>query len=218
MKRILAALVAAAILIPSAASAEPQWRVEALDWAKSLATGAANGIMVPDSGISCGSAARTDTSMAFSMGKIARPDHRISAVDTVIAFAVYVTPLPSATSIGGTTTAPTVAADSIYLDTQVSMNGVDWITVTPTNVFFTGGAAGTGGPNQGGAVVLEISSNNSFYWPYLANSTASQVANTAPNDYQLFGWPLVRFLVGHENDGCYSIATGFWSTAATPNN
>lgn len=218
MKRFVAALIAAAILIPAVAQAEPRWRTDDLGWAKSLATGAANGIMVPDSAISCGAAARTDTSMAFSMSRVVRPDHRASAVDTVVALAVYITPMPSGSSIGGTSTSPTVAADSIYLDTQVSMDGVNWVTVTPTNVFFTGGASGTGGPNQGGTVVLEIASNNSFYWPYVANSTATQVANTAPNDYQLFGWPLVRFLAGHENDGCYQIAVGYWSSEPNPNN
>lgn len=165
---------------------------------------------VGDSGTVCGATARLDTTTAFpiwdahqGIASIPRAGTAVDTTDWIVFQAI-----PTNREV-------TVSADSIYLQTQVSMDGITWALVTPTILYQV---ANTVNPYGTGGIVLEAVSTNSFARSYkLAwaatgqHQTAFQA--TAPTDNQLWGWNFVRFIVGQANDGCYQFRVWHWTIA-----
>lgn len=137
----------------------------------------------------------SDTTASFELSNIPFPhSYRqgvATTVDTVTTFAFYIGSSASAASI-----------DSVYVGTQVSMDGVSWVTCT-----VTGGPAGTfladafvtGKPPIASAGVIESGSSNQLGYAYNVIIPAIPVMvpglnGTAPTDQQILGWRYVRWI------------------------
>lgn len=211
MKRLLATMLAlvAAVSLAGSAHADfiqnPRWVLDDVRWINTQVPSLA------DSDYICGSAARLDTTVALITDKwldgIAPSPRAGTAVDSTDWAVFYLIPINS------TRSGVTVSADSIYLQTQVSMDGETWALTTPTISFQV---ANTVRPYGTGGFVLEASSTNSFARAYKINWAATgqhttALVGTAPTDNQLWGWRYVRFIVGQANGGCYKALLGHWT-------
>jgi hypothetical protein len=115
-------------------------------------------------------------------------------------------------------TTPTVAADSVYMTLQVSDDGINWITTTPTSTYEPAGL----GSITNGADLLEIGSSNSFacVLRQRTGATASgsvffknaEPSGTAPTWQQIHGWTYLRLIVQSDVTGRYDAhITGYTS-------
>jgi len=108
-------------------------------------------------------------------------------------------------------TTPTVAADSIYLAIQVSMNGITWIDTTPDDIF---NVAGLDDATFNGKLLQEPATGNmfhatvrhnmggvtgGFFTPFALNAT------TTPTWMELYGWRYMRFLIQSDVTGRYDL-------------
>jgi len=140
----------------------------------------------PDSNAVAGKASwGSDTTVAVSLASMGLPAPQLTgAADTTSWFGVI---------IGAGSAAP--AADSVYVGTQVSLDGNKWVTVTPLRVNF----AATTKPPVASAILLETGSNDAFGRIYSQERLLGQYVNamngTAPTEIQMYGWPLIRFIV-----------------------
>lgn len=121
-------------------------------------------------------------------------------VDSTLYVAFYYYPSGN-TSLGE-------SADSIAVDTQVSLDGSSWTTITPRQVF-------TAAPLSG-AVIVEATTNNYFGYVLKQQVAGTGVSvalatSTAPTGLQTFGWRYLRFITSSDAVGEYQAAIGFWS-------
>lgn len=207
MKRSIAALfLAAFLLVPAAAQASgwPRWDWEEVSFRTSVANGFALGGQL-DTAYACGSGARVDTTAAIELDGWAVPPSTGArtvgttlAVDSVL-FAVFQL-YPSVNA--------NASVDTFYINIQVSMDGENWLTTTPTGGAGIIGFNATGG-SRAGAWILDNTAANCVgihLKQAYATTGAPQIVisgATAPTWNQLFGWRWIRFLVGSTNTGCY---------------
>jgi hypothetical protein len=119
------------------------------------------------------------------------------ATDTTLFFIFALTPT--------TNTAFTAGADSIYLAAQVSWDGANWIgALVPTQLFDTA-PIGTDVDSQ---LAQEVASSNCFSLPFRQThgtlksfTLPSGGLTTAPTPAQLFGYPLIRFIMSSDQTG-----------------
>lgn len=199
---LLAALVAACSFAHSAAAesqvAPKRVRVK---WTNFLAA-APNGGRVDSLSLNYSSAAqRVDTTAAIFIGDAVLPPAvaATSAVNDSIGWARF-SLFPENNSI-------TVGADSLYVGTQVSENGINWIDLTPTWTFSAEGLLG----NNIGAVVLETASSNCFVmpirqaWAGVASGFYTPVTGltATKTTLQAYGYTYIRFIVQADITGKY---------------
>jgi hypothetical protein len=214
MKRLLATLALFALCVvgyslPARADYlnTPRWVVDNIKFINAAPVNSVASGFLTDSTTATGSAARLDTTAAFTLAEAAIPD-RIpragTAIDSTDFLALYVGPTGNDLS---------TTADSIYLQTQVSFDGVTWVLVTPTISFQV---ANTVRPYGTGGFVLEANSTNWFARVYKMGWAATgqhitALVGTAPTDNQLWGYPLVRWIIGSANTGRYEAKVGHWT-------
>ena len=139
----------------------------------------------------------------FQPPPIGRNQSAAGAVDS--AFWYRVDFVPNGTDI-------TVSADSLYLFQEVSQDGVNWQSVTPTQTFYPANEMPTAVASTGPAIVLqEAGSDNGFYhqhvWVWAALGKANMVgenATTAPTGLQLAGYAFTRYIVVGDWGGRYA--------------
>jgi len=210
MKRLLAAalVLACAVGLTSQASAAVRWDIgNPLRFVTSVAAnvGGTTGV---DTLYSCGTAARNDTTQAFSLLDAMNAAAMFSAAtatrDSIPYLGVYVHPSPGSS----------VGMDSVYIGLQLSMDGANWVSVTPTQTFL----AGTTIPAIASVALLELASSNTVGIIYKQNiaNTANAIASllqeaTAPSNLQLFGFQYGRvILTSFDATGCLAIRIGHW--------
>lgn len=202
MKRILAALLAVVCISAIVGSAEAgtgnRWVTEPVMWR----TSAANVAGYVDSSVFSHASLKADTSAAIAATALwAVPDFDVSAMDSTVWSILYIKGRTGASTTQGT--------DSVYVDVQVSVDGTNWVTATPTRAFNTG-------TTHGGAIYLEASSSDSYGIPIkiVRASTGLSVlidSATAPSTIKLWGWPFLRFIVNSDCNGQFVGEVGHWT-------
>lgn len=139
----------------------------------------------------------SDTTVAYELRNIPFPEsYRLGVATTVDSITTF------SFCIGGATAAPSI--DTVYVGTQVSMDGLSWVTCT-----VTGGPAGTfladafvtGKPAIASAGVIESASSNQMCMQYdvvipaVPEVVLAQNGSTAPTDQQIYGWRFIRWVV-----------------------
>lgn len=202
MKRALL-LLFALFAIPALAHATPIPIERPVSWTRQIAA-IPGGFADSASARAIGTATPTvhDTSSAIDMRDFVFPDAGTGAL-LVVGDTLYYARI----DIYPAATAPTVAADSIYLTIQVSSDGVrNWTSCTPTRLFDTTTDSALG------QIVLEQASTNAFYVVIGQRHGAAgsgglmfPVASTAtaPTWQQLYGWPFIRLIVQSDRTGRY---------------
>jgi hypothetical protein len=220
VKRILAAVAALSLAVSlalpahavvGAVSPRSHWVERDLTWPVVCLT-CPGGFSSPDSGVvrMTVAAYRADTTNAISLLDWTLPPPTFaapvwtSAVES-LGVAQFILQ-PSGNPSFGT------AADSLYLVTQVSIDGVGWTTVTATRLFNTG-------VTNAGQFILEQGTSNCFVKPFnqaIAITGLQQTAftGTAPTEYQMLGYRFIRFITcGSVNaSGEYLARVGYWSS------
>lgn len=127
---VFASVAQAAVISPVA-----RWRVNPISMIHSCAA-CNGGQYAPDSSTFYMNAAATyssaliETTQAVSLRDFQRDprSNNIATVDSSVAIVFYVRPNPGQ----GTTN----AADSLYVQTQLTMDGTTWVNATPTRLFY----------------------------------------------------------------------------------
>ena len=148
-----------------------------------------NGVEFDSTTVTPGAAGEIDTTAAYPVSEFAIPQlvRTAAAVDSITYFGFY---------LGAATAAPSV--DSIYVGTQVSMDGISWVTLTPT----ANNLLATTIPPIASVTVLESVSGNQFGVIYDLKVAAIPEfitggfnSATAPTDQEVFGWRSIRWIV-----------------------
>lgn len=206
MKRILAALLAVVCISAIVGSAEAgtgnRWVTEPVMWR----TSAANVAGHVDSSVFSHGSLKADTSAAIAATALwAVPDFDVSAMDSTVWSILYIKGRTGASTTQGT--------DSVYVDVQVSVDGTNWVTATPTRAFITG-------TTHGGLICLEQSGADSYGIPLkIVRASTGLAVNilgpaggaTAPSWLQLWGWPYLRFIVNSDCNGQFVGEVGHWT-------
>jgi len=204
MKRLVLALAAVGLLLPAVAGAA---KFAPLDvyWRTTSATTAYGAL---DSLWAKGDASRFDTTVAVYIGDWGiQPGFPVSegtpAADSSLFAVVEI--LPNASQ------GVTIAVDSVYVRTEVSMDGTTWVGATPT---FTFVGAGTTTLFR---AVPENNSGNTFgfpLWQVIETTGAPRMVlsgSTAPTTAALFGWKHIRFIVHHfDGAGAFQLRVWRW--------
>lgn len=200
----LLSLLFLSLALPAQAGPHPQ-RFD-VNWRNQLAGFSPSGIIDSTDAGAVGTAAQhVDTSSAIAIGELIIPGELASgpvttASDSLAWLRISFKPLA---------TTPTVAADSIYLQLQVTDDGITWIDTTPTSVF---AAAGLSDASFTGAVLLETDSNNQFVAVLRQRVGATAggavffpVASVATNPtwQQIYGFQYLRLIVQSDVTGRY---------------
>ncbi len=211
------ALLAASLALLSAVPAMASWYSPAPRWTDMPVRFINTQIpALADSDYATGDAARLDTTQAIPIFELYQPfTKRVgTAIDSTDWIQLNIIPDIGGSGAGSAAgAAPTVSADSVYLQTQVSIDGLTWVLVTP-NITFQ--VANTVRPYGTGGFVLEANATNCFsrvYKTVWAGTGEHQTAlvGTAPTDNQLWGYNFVRFIIGSANDGRYRAVLNHWT-------
>lgn len=191
----------------------PRWQWQNLMFRNAAAVNVVASGFLADSVSASGNTARADTTApvilpALGMYIPMYPPTATAESLTVAAFRLE--PDPNGTV--------TVAADSIYLNMQLSMDGTNWVTATPTGIAFQ--AANTVNATQIGAFVLEAGSQDVFTRFYkqqyeAGGSLSLPTQAGTPTDVKWFGWRYARWIVGFgdatNSAGVFRAQFGYWS-------
>lgn len=138
-------------------------------------------------------------------GDAVRGAYSVTIPDTVVSFALVVTPTTNGIY--------TSSGDSINVVTQVSLDGKNWITALVTDNAIAGGPATTV------EAVVELASSNTFGLVYEqvtddaanGNGLLTTLAGaTAPSDQSLWAFPFIRFIIVSDLVGEYEAKIGYW--------
>ena len=215
MKRLVAALLAAMVMVALAATAHAEagqasvvdWRWEPLTVLNSCAT-CVGGKITPDSTFFRQAGLRSDTTSNILTTIFKQPPSigQSATADTALYGILLMTPTAGTTLAEG--------MDSIYVDMQVSMDGITWLTATPTQLFNVG-------TTHAGAFYISQTSQNSIGVPIrqvhslVAGATGDLLTalatTTAPVAKGWFGYPLMRFIVSSDANGEFMFQLGHWS-------
>ena len=217
MKRFLGlAVLAASLFVSSQAHAQQasgvtRWTWDGpVRWITSLSAYGKNGGVFQDSVTACGAATgRSDTTQTIDIsGWALYPKTALAALDSTVFAIVQVTGVGSQYSV-------TDAYDSVFVHTDVSMDGSNWLETTP----YGGGMQGFNTTsNTGGFQIDNVA--NTFGWYYKNHygaATSPQIiisGATAADWRQLWGWNFIRLRLRHgTGDGCYSLRIGHWTVS-----
>ena len=155
-----------------------------------------------------GSGQNCDTSMAIAIHEITpgwgQPG-RVTASDTTQWFALQL--------VESGTSEFTESSDTLHVGTQVSQDGLNWVTITPGILFYATGKDGT----LNGAILMEKAANTytlNYYINILLGrvNVATQGATTAPTHLQLGDWAYARFIVQGDMTGSWAgYVQGHWT-------
>lgn len=205
MKRLFAALLAAAVTVSLAAPVSAQvkdWKWDALTLYNSCAT-CAGGKISPDSTVFRQGGLRSDTTSAFLATTVKLPPNvgLYAALDSTLWFQLVVAPTANASFTAG--------ADSFYVDLQGQLGDGTWVTATPTTGFNVGTA-------HAGAWFIENSSGNDVAVPVklVMNGVQSLIGTTfgatAPTWLRMFGYQAFRFIISSDATGEFYVQLGHW--------
>lgn len=201
MKRFGMFLFALLFFIPAVSSASTLKQVQ-IGWHSTIGAGYAQGdssFVYRGTGLE-NSAQQIDTSQTINIRQFALPPAIpvVTASDTMSVFMVNLFPVG---------TSPTVAADTLAVLVQVSMDNVSWTTAVATGPKIS--------PVNGGVAVLEMGTTNCFN--YVIRHTMGGVTQsvfsplgTGPTANQIYGLPYMRLIVQGDHTGQYDATiTGF---------
>lgn len=200
MKRFLLLLFAVLLAVPSVAHAA-KLKTVPFGWHSSVGEGYSQGdtSTVTLGGIES-SAQKIDTTQTIDLRQFVPPPAMptITLSDTMGVFMVNLVP---------TGTSPTVAADTLAILVQVSMDNVNWTTAVATGPKIS--------PVNGGVAVLETGTSNCFN--YVLRHVFGGVTmstfhwlGTGPTANQIYGWPYLRLILQSDATGRYAgTITGF---------
>lgn len=218
MKRfmVLASLLALVLPITAHATGPAQrFKTEPLFWRTTGLAGVGANLVLADSAYNSNgsTSAQTtyDTTTAFPLMRAELPEYpRVS--DTAADSLAYVAFIYKPHPLSGITT----GFDSLLVGAQVSMDGISWTNVTPTNPVYDD--TRTSGVDKLAILVEPASTANSVMkWYKVHVPTTGQpqgvLSGTAPTDVTLFGWKWIRFIVGDCGyTGAFDGEIGFWSS------
>ena len=213
MKRLLFVALALCCLVGVAnaqttALSAPRWQTGiTLNFRSTIQANVTAGT-TSDTAYATGSAAKSDTSVAFPLSNVYLPPLVPLASDSLIFMIVRVDPI--------TTTGITLMADSAcFLLPQVSMDQKTWISMTAPGIS-EGSTYHISGANKlGFNSGLPTAGTNGFFFPIWQNYLAtgfpsySTTLATAPRCTQWIGWRFVRFIVGSASTWKHNISIDY---------
>jgi hypothetical protein len=199
MKRFMALAAAlaslAAFSTPSQADVPvlTGWKLIPLQWRHQVANSSAT---VDSTSFSEGSTGyKADTTAAFSVEGFKVPEKLgVAAADSITQYFLIINKANTSTITG--------AADTVYAQQQVSLDGSNWMNVTPTILFVATTAQPTNMPDIGAILVERGTSDSWMHRSKVVFAAAGQEPNTvaenvttAPTAVQLYGYPFHRWCI-----------------------